>query len=132
MSFFEKTEQLIKRVHAGTTSDKIPWEETGDENEFQTAFPRYSIAIRRTVDQELIDINQPGPLNPAGAMFTVPKYREVSKDKYVFSIYDDRGKLIDSKAVVGDGYLEDIYEGARRNARNAEKALDDLLMLVPE
>jgi hypothetical protein len=109
MAFQPTTEKLVDRLIELSRSQKLPWQETGDERAFVALLPKFSVAIK--------------------------KVRGTAGD-YTFRVVDDFDRLIDevtasqSPDLPQDGSrkkLGELYELARRNAVRADDALSDLL-----
>lgn len=108
-----KAKEIFLKLYGKTQRGEISWEETEEEEEFQTAFPGYSIRIGRERDQ----------------------YKALPY--YYLKIFNEQGKLLEvirEADILGEwGEKEptpamlDLYEMARRIAMRVEEALDHIL-----
>ncbi|HYA40870.1 MAG TPA: hypothetical protein VEF34_06180 [Syntrophobacteraceae bacterium] len=115
-----KTANFIGQLYAATIEDKIQWDKTVEENQFQTSFTNYSIKIGLyqggydDVDNyELSVINSDGieiaKINPNDVESFTFRYKQGEQPKSSYRIF------------------REIYEKARRTALGIEQALDDLM-----
>ncbi len=114
---YDKRTALVLRVCQSTDRNEISWQETEAEGVFQADFPDYSIRVsKRSVSRgEAPDIIL-AILDSEGTILDEVSDDEVSEDIGVQKAYP---------------MMLDLYETARRIALGVEKALDDLLGLLP-
>lgn len=126
----DKHLELIKKLHAKTIKGDLDWETTANPFLYITAFPSYAITIeekRRTIKIE--------PDNIFGGTLHDRKKQIIDVYFYILKISDHEGNVID---VIDEeelnenqsdykSYLKEIFDGARRKARDVEQAVDALL-----
>lgn len=102
----EKTFTLIKKLHEKTEHGEIDWEVTAHSSRFATSSSDYSILIG-----------------------------EEGNDYYLTIVdkFDELVERISDVDLSNDGYhdsltiMKSLFSLARRNARGADKAIDDIL-----
>ncbi len=122
MTIEQKLWQLVKRLLEKTIEGSISWEATPRGNNYQTAFPKFSVRI--------------GEIRPSGQ----------EAPDYVITVYDEDGLEIERASDVelrnsveelkisGDAFrtMSDLYSRARRAALGVDEALDHLLSSLDE
>ena len=105
----QKISRLVERLLEQTRDGRVRWEKTAERECFLSAFPDYTVLLRRR--------DKP------------PNWLEhnVGPARTVLEIAGADGEVIDN---VGDDavkQLRPLYELARRQALNADKAVDEIL-----
>lgn len=101
----EKIFTLIQRLHENTERGKIDWEATANSNTFATSSSDYSILISEEGEDYYLTI--------------VDEW-----DELVERINDVELKDVSRESLA---IMKSLYSIARRNARGADKAIDDIL-----
>jgi hypothetical protein len=110
----EKIVDLVLKLNVLTNQGELSWEET-TRDEFQVAFPDYTVRVRRE------DVEN--------------QYGDFIGEKFWFSIRNDKGRIIDEVSADDlsgrlpdpTAILRELYNGARRRALGADKALEEIL-----
>lgn len=111
----QKMLDLINRLYDKTISEELKWEETGKENSFQVSFSNFTLRI----NDERVLFMLGRPLGTRGG--------------YLLDIHNWQGNLIEtinSSDFEGSNIeekMKTIYEEARRQVMNVDKAIDELL-----
>lgn len=104
---------LVVKLRDRTAEDRLTWEETGNPNAFQTAFPTYSVTISE-----------------------VSSYG--SSANYILRISDAKGEVIEEitdetfgpdprHRAAGDQLLRELFISARGSARGVDQAIRSIL-----
>lgn len=101
----EKIFTLIQRLHENTERGKIDWEATANSNRFATSSSDYSIIISEEGEDYYLTI--------------VDEF-----DELVERINDVELREVNSESLT---LMKTLFSTARRNARGADKAIDDIL-----
>jgi hypothetical protein len=107
---YQKIAQLVKRLADQTAAGLIAWQPTAVDDMFMVSFPKYSVSIQPTTDQEGVPFIE-------------------------ITVRDGEGRVLES---VNDGDLDifvekpyqllsDMHASARRQALGVNQAIDELL-----
>lgn len=100
--------QLVEKLNAAGAQSKVAWEDTAEENTFLASVAKFVVTVSKTASGYY----------PA----------------YSLTIADQSGKTVDEGHVKRpeDGYeaVAELWENARRSARNAKVAYDEMLAFL--
>jgi len=112
---YDKQGALVARLYKATADGKLAWQDTTRENAFQASFPTLSVVLSYVGDDYIIQVvNSDGEL---ADVFTDANLREVQGAPYGSHWYQT---------------MKELYTLARRKARGADAALDEILSALDE
>jgi hypothetical protein len=117
----DKISRLVEKLHQQTLDGKVKWEKTAGPGCFLTVFPDYGVRVRT---REMID----DPIVRSRVAGSPLLYQEVADKTFVvLEIVNTNGVVIEEAKAFDVPRLPSLYELARRQALDVEKAVDDLL-----
>jgi hypothetical protein len=110
----DKQVRLIERLIQKTNAGEVRWEQTGNDDVYQAAFPNYGVRVERVFDKWHNDVEgyTVFVLNSEGT-----EVDEMS-DTTFMEVNFARSPFLQ---------LQDLFMGARRTALGADQALDEIL-----
>lgn len=103
----QKLLEIIVRLLEKTNTRQLHWEITASDSKYLTSLPKYSVIISEEGEDYVLYITNPYQSNAI-----------------IERVADGELREIDPKAFVK---MRNLYESARRNARGADQAVDDIL-----
>lgn len=105
---------IIKKLHKKTINEGVLWEETETNNEFQVAFPQYSVRVSELYDS----------WGDSHGAFEISIFNE--KGNQIESADSDELRNKHDEHDLAD-MLISLHEMARRRALRVDESLEDLL-----
>ena len=108
----EKLIRLLQQLKIASEHDRLDWQETADEGSFRVHLGGGMVRVGEGVCRDDDDMPHPA---------------------YHVTILDRRGNVVDEMSETGGPLFDligEVHRLARRRARNAEQALDEMLSAI--